>query len=107
MEEWAARIPAGEALTALEKVLVRGRGQATVELFLSGKRSRFLSIHTDPFVVVRMNSGVPSERIHQRNTGRRSFLGFRRGEPPSRRVREPVGPPPTPFPVAACDVLPP
>jgi hypothetical protein len=36
MEEWAARISTGEALTALEKVLVRGRGQTTVELFLSG-----------------------------------------------------------------------
>jgi hypothetical protein len=36
MEEWAARISTGEALTALEKVLIRGRGQATVELFLSG-----------------------------------------------------------------------
>jgi hypothetical protein len=36
VEEWAARIPTGKALTALQKVLIRGRGQATVELFLSG-----------------------------------------------------------------------
>jgi hypothetical protein len=36
MEEWAARIPTRKALTALQKVLIRGRGQATVALFLSG-----------------------------------------------------------------------
>jgi hypothetical protein len=36
MEEGAARIPTRKALTALQKVLIRGWGQATVELFLSG-----------------------------------------------------------------------
>jgi hypothetical protein len=36
VEERTARVGAGKILAALQKVLVRGRGEATVKLFLPG-----------------------------------------------------------------------
>jgi hypothetical protein len=51
MEERTARIRAGKILAALQKVLVRGRGQATIELFLSGHERCFLNTHADPLIV--------------------------------------------------------
>jgi hypothetical protein len=35
IEERTARVGTGKILAALQKVFVRGRGQATIELFLS------------------------------------------------------------------------
>jgi hypothetical protein len=36
MEERAARIPPGKVLATLQEVLIGGRGQAAITLFLSG-----------------------------------------------------------------------
>jgi hypothetical protein len=36
VEERTARVGTGKILATLQKVFVRGRGQATIELFLSG-----------------------------------------------------------------------
>jgi hypothetical protein len=55
VEERTARVGAGKIFAALQKVLVRDRGQATIEPLLSGQGSCFSSVHAVPLMVVGMS----------------------------------------------------